>query len=169
LEPIDRYDKLLQIYSELNGLKWKWMKNQMIAESSGNPDAITHVGAKGLFQFMDATWQEWGEGNVFEPEANIKAACRYVAYLYSKFAEIPDETERLIFAMASFNAGKDNINQMLSKARYADGKPGSYAQWEKAGKPEGVWQTWDYARRFLVDITGKHSKETIQYIERIFS
>jgi len=171
VNPQNRYDSLIEFYAEKYGLGQyvHWLKNQMLAESSGNPKAVSPKGAKGLFQFMDATWAEWGKDDVFNPEENIKAGCAYMAYLYSKFPEIPEGTERLIFAAAAYNCGRGNVNKMLELARHADGKPANYKRWVDAGKSEGMWQTWGFASQFLEQVTGeRNAKETLGYIKRIF-
>jgi Transglycosylase SLT domain len=48
-------------------------------ESSGNPSAASRISsAKGLFQFVKASWARWGRGqSVFNPIANSRAAYRY--------------------------------------------------------------------------------------------
>lgn len=47
-------------------------------ESSGNPNAAADgSSAKGLFQFTDPTWKQYGNGaDVFDPAANADAAAR---------------------------------------------------------------------------------------------
>ena len=178
MKPQDRYDSLIEFYAEKHGLGQHvhWLKNQMLAESGGNPKAVSPVGAKGLFQFMPDTWKEYDDfdnipalDDPFNPEENIEAACKYMAHLYSKFSEIPEGTERLIFAAAAYNCGRGNVNKMLELARHADGKPANYKRWVDAGKPGGVWQMWGFASQFLEQVTGKrNAKETLGYIERIF-
>lgn len=167
MKPQDRYDSLIQYYAQQNGLDWRRIKRQIEAESSFSPTAVSPVGAKGLMQFMDATWKEWGEGDPFNAEESIKAGCRYMAHLYGCFGEIPDPDERYRFALAAYNAGRGNINQCLGIARQAWGHPYSYAEWVKTGRKPGPWQTWDYASRFLSLVTGRHATETINYVSKI--
>ncbi|MDI3548110.1 MAG: hypothetical protein PWR10_1762 [Halanaerobiales bacterium] len=170
----DRYNSLIKYYSDKYGLDWKLVKKQILAESDAVPTAVSPVGAKGLMQFMKPTWDQWDDkdnipalDDPFNPEENIEAGCKYMAYLYSKYPEIPDKKERYKFALAAYNAGRGNINKMLAHARKATGLPFSYAEWDKAGKPSGEWQKWDFACRFLSVVTGKHSKETISYVKKI--
>ena len=73
MNPADRYDSLFQIYAEWDRaigpkgpwirrstiLDWKFLKAQAQTESGLDPDAISPVGAKGLSQFMSATFNEW--------------------------------------------------------------------------------------------------------------
>ena len=44
-------------------------------ESRWNPSAKNRSSsASGLFQFLRSTWQRYGEGSVFDPVANVRAA-----------------------------------------------------------------------------------------------
>ena len=72
--PRHRYDSLFMTFAEWDrspsgqwvlrqhlSLDWKVLKAQALAASSLNPRAVSAAGAKGLFQFTDATWREWSE------------------------------------------------------------------------------------------------------------
>ncbi|MCI0409948.1 MAG: lytic transglycosylase domain-containing protein, partial [Acidobacteria bacterium] len=99
----DRYDSLFQFYAEKFGMPacslerfgsmvhwrgWEALKAQALAESAGNPDAISPAKAMGLTQFMAATWREWWDGtpgiqgeprwNPYNPEAAIRAQAAYM-------------------------------------------------------------------------------------------
>src|SRR5690606_365488 len=124
---------LFQYYSAQFNLDWRLIKRQAVAESSLSPRAVSPAGAKGLMQFMPSTWNEYGEGDPFDPEASIKAGCRYMRFLYDRYAEIPDENERYKFALAAYNAGRGNVNKCLEHAREATGAPRSYAEWVRQG------------------------------------
>lgn len=180
MNKLDRYDSLHQYYSEKYDLDWKLTKKQMIAESYDpdiqdlNSAATSPAGAMGLMQFMKKTWEDWDDkdnipqlDHPFNPEECIEAGIKYDNHLYIKYAEIPDHKERLKFMLAAYNAGRGNINKMLSHAREATGLPFSYAEWELQGRTRGPWQKWDFAKRFLCLVTGEHSKETINYVKKI--
>ena len=163
----DRYDSLIQFYAETYQLDWGLIKRQMLAESAAQPQAISPVGAQGLMQFMPGTWRMWGRGDPFNPEESINAGCAYMAHLFSAYGEIPDKTERYRFALAAYNAGRGNINRLLTLARQECGQPGSYAAWIKAGAKPGAWQTWTFASALLHRVTGRHAKETLDYVSKI--
>ena len=163
----DRYDGLLKQYGDEYGLEWRLLKRQMLAESGGNPRAVSPRGAKGLMQFMPGAWREWGEGDPFDPAASIKAGAAYMRFLLSKFHEIPDDRERYKFALAAYNAGRANVNRCLEYARLATGAPGSFKEWAEAGRPPGPWQEWKVAREFLSMVTGRNAAVTIRYVEQI--
>ncbi len=174
MRPEDRYDSLLQYYAHLRGVPWRLLKRQMLAESSADPSAVSPAGARGLMQFMPATWREWDDedglpalDDPHNAEEAIAAAARYMRALFDRFPEIPDVAERWRFALASYNAGRGHVNRMLALAREACGQPASYADWVRAGQPQGDWQRWAFASRFLERVTGQHAAETIGYVRRI--
>ncbi len=163
----DRFDEIIKRQAEEHGFDWELVKRQMLAESEANPWAVSSHGARGLMQFIPATWREWGEGDPHDPEASIKAGVVYMSFLMSKFEEIPDSTERYRFALASYNAGRHNINRCLEYSRQATGAPGRFQDWVDAGRPEGPWQKWRVASQFLSMVTGRHAATTIRYVNQI--
>ena len=163
----DRYDSLINFYATKYRLNPKLIKSQVLAESDCNPEATSPVGAVGLMQFMEGTWKDFGNGDRTNPEASIEAGCKYMRSMLESFDEIPDMNERYKFALASYNAGKGNINKLLSKARESEGLPSRFQTWKSEGSKTGKWQTWEYASKYLPYITGKNSKETLQYVDKI--
>jgi len=98
-----RYDSLYKAYGELTGVPWQLLRAMALVESSQNPNAISKVGAKGLLQFMDATWREWGHGDPYNPEASIEAGAKYIANLIKRF----DGDYRM--ALAAYNGGPTKL------------------------------------------------------------
>lgn len=110
----DRYDSLFKYYGDLYGVDWTLLKAQVKVESNFNPRAVSKVGAKGLAQFMKATWYEWagdGEDDVFNPEHSIKAQARYMAWLIKKMAKI-SEKNKIRLALACYNYGIGRIRRL---------------------------------------------------------
>jgi soluble lytic murein transglycosylase-like protein len=104
----DRYDSLIKWYAQANGLEWRRIKAQIKQESLFDPKARSHVGAKGLGQFMPPTWAEWGKGqDPFNPEANIEATCRYMRWLVDRF---PGDYDK---ALAAYNWGIGNVRRVV--------------------------------------------------------
>ncbi|MCT4627952.1 transglycosylase SLT domain-containing protein [Halodesulfovibrio sp.] len=68
-------------------LDWRWYKAQLYQESMLNPKAVSPVGAKGLAQFMPATWKEiatlrgYGYASPHSPKYAIDAGAYYMAKL----------------------------------------------------------------------------------------
>ncbi len=82
-------------------------------ESKFDPEAISQSGARGLFQFMPATAEEFGlinaEGDQrTKPELSARAAARYLSRLYARFKDWP-------LALAAYNAGEGRVGRLLKK------------------------------------------------------
>jgi soluble lytic murein transglycosylase-like protein len=150
----DRYDSLIAWYAE-HGRKGEGpffvrdnpvpvglLKRQLLQESAANPDAVSRVGAQGLAQAMEATWQEWVRNefggdppprrhiSAFDPEDAIHFQCDYMAWLLGVFGQ--DQRK----ALAAYNAGIGRV-QKLMKAHGGE--------WEQHLPDETI----DYLRRIL--------------------
>lgn len=136
-------------------LPWYWNKAQLVAESNLKPNAVSPVGAMGLGQFMPATWKEvsrelkFGEATAFAPALNIQAQAYYMAKLRSQFKRERPEWDRHSLALASYNAGLGNV----LKAQKLGGNSLLYKPMANA----------------LHKVTGHHHKETLTYVDRIWS
>lgn len=98
-----RYDSLFLAYGDLYKVDWKLLKAIAEVESSLQPRATTKTtSAKGLMQFVHATWEEWGVGDPFNPEASIEAGAKYLRYLFERF----DETR---LALAAYHGGPTKL------------------------------------------------------------
>lgn len=108
MKPSDRWDSLIQYYAERVGLPWDLCKRQMMAESAGNPDAVSPCGAMGLMQLMPATARELKVKDPFRPDHNIRGGCEYLSNQWhrikSKWPAMPD-SDSLRMALAAYNGG----------------------------------------------------------------
>ncbi len=125
---------------------WHWWKSQAMAESNLNQAARSYCGAIGVMQLMPATATDL-KVNPFDPDENIQGGIKYDAALIKMWRAAPTTQERRDLAFASYNAG-----------------PGSVS---RAAKLAGSPPKWTTASLCLVDVTGPHSTETLQYVARI--
>lgn len=81
----------------------------MLQESGGNPNAVSHCGARGLMQLMPATARRFGVTQIMDPRQNIEGGVRYLAYLKNHFhGNIP-------LMVAAYNAGEGNVAKYGNK------------------------------------------------------
>ena len=152
------YDAQIQKWNSFYtpSLPWYWNKAQLVAESNLNPNATSPVGAMGLGQFMPATWNEVSEQlgfpsgvSAYASSYNIQAHAYYMRNLRSQFKRERPEWDRHSLALASYNAGLGNV----LKAQEKGGNSLLYKPMAEA----------------LPLVTGHHSKETLTYVDRIWS
>lgn len=157
-----KYDDYFRKYSKRNfgpGFDWHYFKAQAVAESNLNPEAKSYVGAQGIMQIMPRTYAEIQtknkliSGAATEPKWNIAAGIWYNKQQFDFWQKGRALDERLKFMYGSYNAGRGNL---LKAQRQAI----------SAGLNPRQWQSMYDA---LPKVTGKHSKETLGYVEKIFT
>ena len=96
-------------------------------ESSGDPEAVSHVGARGLMQLMPGTAEElarklelrWeGPETLFDPVFNVTLGIAYLGQLSDRYENMP-------MALAAYNWGPSRIDRRL---RRGDGLPSRYIE-----------------------------------------
>ena len=101
------YDDLIYQKAIAAGQDPNLIKAQIWAESSFNPKAVSPVGAQGLTQFMPGTWNKYGRGSPFDPNAAIDAQIAYNADLLRRFGG--DERK----VLAAYNWGEHRKSYAL--------------------------------------------------------
>jgi len=152
----NKYDNNFRKWSAyyMPEVPWYWLKAQCWQESRLKPEAVSPVGAAGVCQFMPATWKDMQtrlgfSGDPFIPDLNIQAAASYMKQLRNTWDRRGRESYQVnSLAMASYNAGTGNIL--------------------KAQKLSGDKRLWCEINPYLVQVTGRHHKETIDYVEVIW-
>ncbi|WP_431607917.1 transglycosylase SLT domain-containing protein [Serratia nevei] len=83
------------------------LRSMVITESGGETQAVSKAGAKGPFQFMPGTAQDFGlvGDDVFDPEKSAHAAARYMSQLLKMF------DGDLGKALAAYNWGQGNVER----------------------------------------------------------
>lgn len=129
---------------------------QLYQESLCDAGAVSPVGARGLAQFMPGTWREVA-GQLAIPAASphdelaIEAGAFYMARLTGIWTARRDPHERHRLAQASYNAGAGNILRAQSTC----------------ARHEEPHHLWGEIRECLPGVTGRHARETINYVRLI--
>ncbi len=115
---ISPYDELIRKYSEEIGWDWRLLASMMYQESRFRHDVESWAGARGLMQLMPGTARRYNVNNIYDPEENIRAGVRYIAWLDEILQDrITDREERIKFILASYNVGLGHILDARALAR----------------------------------------------------
>jgi membrane-bound lytic murein transglycosylase MltF len=109
---------LFEKYGKQYGFDPLMLAAQGYQESQLNQSARSHVGAVGVMQLMPGTGKEMAVGNIGVTESNIHAGTKYMDRLMTRYFQDAhfDDTNRALFAFASYNAGAANIARMRAEA-----------------------------------------------------
>jgi len=159
----DRLDSLIAYHTARlwPGADWRLIKAQALVESGLKPKVVSPSGAVGLLQLMPATDRDVdGDIDGFEIEGNLDNGIRYLRAQFERFAEIPEERERIRFALAAYNGGRGYLNRALELARQ-ESPSNKDLSWERIrtylalqnctvnGKRPDYRQMWDYVERVM--------------------
>jgi soluble lytic murein transglycosylase-like protein len=86
----------------------------LMAESSGDPSAISMAGAQGLMQLMPGTAQSCGIVNPFDPHDNVQCGAAYLRQLLDRYHG------DAVLAVAAYNAGPGAVDHYHGIPPYAE-------------------------------------------------
>lgn len=99
------YDSIIRQASQTYGVSEGLIKAVMHTESGFNVHARSPVGAQGLMQLMPATARRFNVSNAYDPQQNIMAGAKYLAWLLKRF------NGNTSLALAGYNAGEGNVSK----------------------------------------------------------
>jgi soluble lytic murein transglycosylase-like protein len=98
-------DELVASASQANGVPPGLVRAVLMAESAGDPSAISVAGAQGLMQLMPGTAAGCGIANPFDPTENVECG---TGYLHSLLRHYHDN---VTLAVAAYNAGPGAVDR----------------------------------------------------------
>lgn len=111
------YDELFKNFAGEHGFDWRLIAAQAYQESSFDPRARSWAGAVGLLQIMPRSARQIGvEGDLTDPETNVRAGVRYLKWLRGRFEEDLSVRDRTWFMLASYNAGAGHVRDARALA-----------------------------------------------------
>jgi membrane-bound lytic murein transglycosylase MltF len=143
---------LFQKYGSQYNLDYLLVMAQGFQESSLDQNAKSNVGAIGIMQLMPATGEQMKVGDVHQEEANIHAGAKYIRFMVDKyFANEPmTDTNKVLFAFASYNAGPGRIHSLRQEAT-------------KEGLDPNVW-----INNVELVVAARIGMETVTYVSNIY-
>ena len=119
-----KYSSYVEKYAKENNISEYLVYAVIKTESGFRTDARSDVGARGLMQIMEDTfdWIKFKRGDtdtvyydMYSAEKNIEYGCWLLGFLYEEFGDID-------CVAAAYHSGRGNVNNWLSDRRYsADG------------------------------------------------
>lgn len=116
-----KYTEYVERYSREYDLD-KYLVYAVIKTESGyDSTAVSNVGARGLMQIMEDSfdWIKFKLGDedteyldMYDPEENIRYGCYLLGYLYDEFGNVEA-------AMAAYHAGRGAVNSWLEDPAYS--------------------------------------------------
>jgi soluble lytic murein transglycosylase-like protein len=108
------FDDLISAAAQRHGVEPALLKAVVQTESNFSPTAVSHAGAKGLMQLMDATARQLGVTNSFDPAENIDGGARFLRQLLNRYAG------NEVLALAAYNAGPGAIDSWGGVPPYSE-------------------------------------------------
>ena len=105
LQKAERYAPLIEEAARASSIEPALVRAVLVAESAGDPKALSPRGARGLMQLMPETAKHYGVRNVFDPQQNIRAGSQYLRDLSDRYRN------DLQLVLAAYNAGPTAVDQ----------------------------------------------------------
>lgn len=116
-----QYEEYVEKYARENGLNKFLVYAVIKTESDFRSDAVSDVGARGLMQIMEDTFdwikyktddEETYYYDMYNAEINIRYGCWLLGYLDEEFGNVEA-------VAAAYHAGRGNVNDWLEDKRYS--------------------------------------------------
>lgn len=100
--------------SRTNGVPEGLVRAVLMAESAGDPSAISVAGAQGLMQLMPGTSSSCGIANPFDPTENVECGTTYLRSLLARYHN------NVTLAVAAYNAGPGAVDRYRGVPPYSE-------------------------------------------------
>jgi membrane-bound lytic murein transglycosylase F len=166
---ISPYDQMFKEVGERCGVDWLLLSAIASAESEFNPNAISSAGAVGLMQVMPGVAKNMGfeRDSLFNPRicAEVAAILLHENNDMLSLSASIDNTERLNFILACYNAGYSRISDARRLARYHDEDAN---KWSVVEEYLALLAEPEFAEHEVVRSGAFHgSAETRAYVKRV--
>lgn len=168
-ETLSPYDDIFRSIATLYNLDWRLLAAIAYAESEFTPTAISNSGAVGIMQVMPYVAKRLGfeREQLFDVGVSVTLASELIKenYRMLRFASDTEDSERLKFVLACYNAGYSRVNDARNLARYHDE---SRDDWSVVADYLVLLSDENYYNHEVVKAGAFHgSKETIAYVRKV--
>lgn len=157
-DELEKFDDLVTLFkdaAETYDLDYQLLMAQGYQESRHDQSVQSRAGAVGIMQMLPSTAAGKAvgiKGIKEDPEKNILAGAKYMRHLIDTYINDPeiDERNRLLLALAAYNAGPSNLRKMRKRAA-------------AMGLDPNIW--FNNVEHAAAAIIGR---ETTQYVSNIY-
>ncbi|WP_210164906.1 MltF family protein [Afifella pfennigii] len=118
---LSKLRELFETYGKSYGVDWLLVAAQAYQESRFDQSLVSRAGAVGLMQIKPSTARDASVGiaDITIAENNVHAGVKYLRYIADQHFADPelDEINRILFALASYNAGPNRIARLRRQAK----------------------------------------------------
>ncbi|MDR1610287.1 MAG: transglycosylase SLT domain-containing protein [Candidatus Symbiothrix sp.] len=163
---ISPFDELFKKHAGQYGYDWRLLASISFQESNFLTNRSSWEGASGLMGLMPRTATALGVSGdeLFDPEHNIKAACKLLVKLDKYFSRIENKEERIKYVLGSYNAGQAHVMDAQALAEKY-GKNPSY--WEDVEPYLLLKSQPEYYNDSVCRVGYLRGKETVNYVSSV--
>ncbi|MDH5548187.1 MAG: transglycosylase SLT domain-containing protein [Gammaproteobacteria bacterium] len=143
------------------------LKGLLKQESQFDRYAVSPAGAKGIAQIMPGTAKELGI-DPMNPEQSIEGAAKYLREQYDRLSEAATDDDRWRLSLASYNAGRGNINDAMREYAAKEGLAPNLGKETSLKGIAGQIPARPVLYEHLPNVTSDRSTETQGYVENIY-
>ena len=97
------FEKLLDQAGRVYNVDPALLRAQMMAESGGNPNAVSNQNAQGAMQIIPSTQKALGVTDPYDPAQSINGAAKLMAENLDRYGNVAD-------AVRAYHGGTDQAN-----------------------------------------------------------
>ncbi|MDR2621662.1 MAG: transglycosylase SLT domain-containing protein [Dysgonamonadaceae bacterium] len=162
---ISPFDEFFKKYAGQYGYDWRLLASISFQESNFLPNCSSWEGASGLMGLMPRTAKALGVSGdeLYDPEQNIKAACKLLVKLEKYFSRI-DKEERIKYVLGAYNAGQAHIMDAQALAEKYGKNP---ASWEDVESYLLLKSQPEYYNDSVCRVGYLRGRETVNYVSSV--
>jgi len=126
---LPRYRQLFETYA--GDLDWRKLAATSYQESHWNPNARSPTGVRGMMMLTQPTAKEIGITNRLDAEESIRGGAAYLRDMINRLPESIPESQRMWFALASYNIGYAHVEDARKLAESMELNPNAWRDLKK--------------------------------------
>ncbi|MGI2024240.1 membrane-bound lytic murein transglycosylase MltF [Shewanella sp. MF08487] len=126
---LPRYRHLFEKYA--GNLDWRKLAATSYQESHWNPNARSATGVRGMMMLTQPTAKEIGITNRLDAEESIRGGAAYLNDMINRLPESIPESQRMWFALASYNIGYAHVEDARKLAESMELNPNAWRDLKK--------------------------------------